>query len=77
MGFVGGQFEIHLNYILITINFSIEAPEERKYKPFTTIRDHYPKVLLTLNSMLVSSSVSKDIALIPLQNTAAVNLVGK
>lgn len=39
-------------YVQVAMTIMDPATEEREYKPFTTIRDNYPKILLTLDPLL-------------------------
>ena len=39
-------------YVQVAMTIMDSATEEREYKPFTTIRDNYPKILLTLDPLL-------------------------
>lgn len=39
-------------YIQVAITIMSEETEEREYKPFTLIRDNYPKYLLTVDTLL-------------------------
>lgn len=39
-------------YVQVAMTIMDPATEEREYKPFATIRDNYPKILLTLDPLL-------------------------
>ena len=39
-------------YVQVAMTIMDPATEEREYKPFSTIRDNYPKILLTLDPLL-------------------------
>ena len=39
-------------YVQVAMTIMDPSTEEREYKPFSTIRDNYPKILLTLDPLL-------------------------